>query len=239
MRDATIKLFQTQDHACGYWPERVARDVILDPNDAALPMAYPHMLGLGFRRSGGHVYRPRCAACQACVPLRIPVASFVPNRSQKRCLARNARVGLFDQPAHRSGEVFSLYRRYLHGRHPGGGMEASGADEFDSFLTSAWSPTRFFEFREAGRLLAVAATDVLPNALSAVYTFYDPELVTRGLGTLAVLRQIEWAKLTGRAHVYLGFWIEGHPKMAYKSSFQPAEILTASGWCKQVLTARA
>ncbi len=239
MRDASIKLFQTQEHACGYWPQRIARDVILDPDDPALPQAYPHMLALGFRRSGRHVYRPRCAACQACVALRVAVANFVPTRSQKRCLARNARVGMIDQPARRSSESFSLYRRYLSGRHPGGGMEASGGDEFDSFLTSEWSPTRFFEFREEGRLLAVAATDVLPDALSAVYTFYDPELASRGLGTLAVLRQIEWAKRSGRTHVYLGFWIDGHPKMAYKSGFRPAEILTASGWCKQTSSAHA
>ena len=239
MRDASIKLFQTQEHPCGYWPERVARDVILDPNDQALPQAYPQMLGMGFRRSGGHVYRPRCAACQACVPLRVPVAGFIPNRSQKRCLARNAQIEFIDAAAHRSREVFSLYRRYLLGRHPGGGMESSGPDEFDSFLTSAWSPTRFLEFRERGRLLAVAATDVLPNALSAVYTFYYPEFAARGLGTYAVLRQIEWAKQTGRAHVYLGFWIDGHPKMAYKAGFGPSEILTASGWCKQGLTAHA
>jgi len=230
MRDAGIRLFQTSEHPCGYWPERIARDVLLDPSDPALAIVYPQMLAVGFRRSGGHVYRPRCPTCRACTPLRIDVDAFRPNRSQRRCLARNASVEARPLPARRSSERFALYRRYLHGRHPGGGMEDGGPDEFDAFLTSEWSPTEFLELREEGRLLGVAVTDVLPEALSAVYTFYEPGLAQRALGTLAILRQIEWARNSGRRHVYLGFWIDDHPKMHYKSGFAAAEILTGQGW---------
>jgi arginine-tRNA-protein transferase len=232
MREAAIRLFQTRPHPCGYWPERVARDVLLDPHDPDIADAYSQMLAVGFRRSGGHVYRPRCPACQACVPLRVPVASFVPNRSQQRCLRRNERIELLDQPARRNTERYALYRRYLQGRHAGGGMAEGGPDEFDAFLTSEWSPTRFFELREDGVLLGIAVTDVLPDALSAVYTFYDPDpaLASRGLGTLAILRQIEWARQHGRAHLYMGFWIADHPKMAYKSLYAPAEVLGPTGW---------
>ncbi len=238
MGDATIKLFQTRLHPCSYWPDRSARDVLLDPEDPALAAAYPQMLAVGFRRSGGHVYRPRCPSCRDCVPLRVPTAGFRPSRSQRRCLAQNAAVELIDQPAQRSSERYGLYRRYLRDRHPGGGMADGGPDEFDAFLTSRWSPTRFFELRERGTLLAVAVTDVLPDALSAVYTFYEPGLAERGLGTLAVLRQIAWAQATGRAHVYLGFWIAGHPKMAYKARFRPAEALGERGWERLDVTAR-
>ncbi len=230
MGEATIKLFQTRPHTCGYWPERTAQDLIVDPSDERLASSYGALLALGFRRSGSHIYRPRCAACQACVPLRVVVAEFAASRSQRRCLALNADVELIDAPAKRTTERFALYRRYLHARHAGGGMEEGGPDEFDAFLSSDWSPTRFFELREQGRLLAVAATDVLPNALSSVYTFFDPDVAERGLGTLAVLRQIAWAKHTGRQHVYLGFWIADHPKMAYKAKFSTAEVLTSSGW---------
>ncbi len=232
MRDAGIRLFQTREHACGYWPERIARDVLLDPDDPALALLYPQMLAVGFRRSGGHVYRPRCPACRACVPLRIPVRDFSPSRSQRRCLARNAAVTFEAKPPLRSTERFGLYRRYLRSRHAGGGMEEGGPDEFDAFLSSDWSPTAFVELREAGRLLGVAVTDVLPDALSAVYTFFEPDPAARGLGTLAILRQIEWARATGRRHLYLGFWIESHPRMAYKARFRPAEILTERGWTR-------
>jgi arginine-tRNA-protein transferase len=241
MQDAAIKLFQTPEHACGYWPERVARDVLLDPNDPGIGAAYSQMLAVGFRRSGGHVYRPRCPACRACVPMRLKVAAFAPNRSQRRCLTRNSGVELVDLPPRRSTERYALYRRYLASRHTGGGMEAGGPDEFDAFLTSEWSPTRFFELREGNRLLAVAVTDVLADALSAVYTFYDPDraLAPRGLGSLAILRQIEWAQRHARDYLYLGFWLDGHPKMDYKSGFRPAEALGPSGWRPLEVTGRS
>ncbi len=238
MRDTGIRLFQTREHACGYWPERIARDVLLDPNDPALAALYPQMLAVGFRRSGGHVYRPRCPACRACVPLRVPVHAFRPSRSQRRCLARNAGVSFEVRQPRRSTERFALYRRYLQARHAGGGMENGGPDEFDAFLSSEWSPTAFMELREDGRLLGVAVTDVLPDALSAVYTFYEPGLDARGLGTLAILRQIDWARATGRHYLYLGFWIDGHPKMAYKATFRPAEVLGERGWNTLEVAAR-
>ena len=230
MRDAGISLFQTPLHACAYWPERRARDVLLDPDEPQLAQLYPQMLDAGFRRSGGHVYRPRCPNCAACVPVRVAVADFRPNRSQRRCLRRNAAVTAVETGAERSDEVFQLYRRYLHGRHAGGGMDDGGPEEFDAFLTSRWSPTRFLQLKENGRLLAVAVTDALDDALSAVYTFFDPDLSDRGLGTLSVLRQIQWAHDTGRTHLYLGFWIDGHPRMAYKSRFLPQEQLGPLGW---------
>ena len=129
-------------------------------------------------------------------------------------------------------EYLALYQRYLAARHPGGGMDDHGAHEFEQFLMGAWSNSRFLELREQGshRLLAVAVTDLAPDALSAVYTFYDPDETARGLGTLGVLRQIEWARRDDRAHLYLGYWIAGHPKMDYKRRFRPLEGFDGRGW---------
>ena len=56
-----LRLFHTGEHACGYWPERIARDLVLDPRDPRLRQWYPHALAWGFRRSGDIVYRPHCA----------------------------------------------------------------------------------------------------------------------------------------------------------------------------------
>jgi len=123
-----------------------------------------------------------------------------------------------------------LYRRYLEARHPGGGMDDPSVEDFERFLTCPWSPTRFLELRQGGRLLGVAVTDVLPHGLSAVYTFYEPDLADRGLGTLAILEQIAWARREGLPHLYLGYWIAGHPKMHYKSRFRPLELLGPDGW---------
>ncbi|WP_129136227.1 arginyltransferase [Luteimonas sp. YGD11-2] len=225
-----LRLFHTGTHACGYWPEREARDLVLDPRDARLPAFYGQALQWGFRRSGDIVYRPHCAGCRACVPVRIPLDRYRPDRSQRRCLARNGDVEARVRPASRDDERLALYRRYLQARHPGGGMDSHGAVEFDQFLLGRWADARFLELRAGGRLLAVAVTDLVEGALSAVYTFYEPDEAARGLGTLAILRQIEWARRDGRQHLYLGYWIDGHGKMDYKRRFRPLERFDGRGW---------
>ncbi|MFN7783301.1 MAG: arginyltransferase [Lysobacterales bacterium] len=227
----SIRIYQTTEHACGYWPERRARDIVLDPDSRVLPAVYPAALAQGFRRSGGHVYRPQCASCMACVPVRIDVAAFLPNRSQRRCLQRNADLRLADSPPERSEAVFALYQRYLRSRHAKGGMDEPRPEDFDGFLSAPWSPTRFLRFQlDDGRLLGVAVCDLLPNGLSAVYTFFEPEERSRGLGTWAILKQVEWARQLGLPHVYLGFWLQGHPKMDYKRRFSGLEQLRHGDW---------
>ena len=227
-----VRLFRTGAHPCGYWPDREARDLVLDPRDPRLPQLYPLALHWGFRRSGDIVYRPGCAGCRACVAVRLPVDEFAPDRSQRRCLARNADVDARIVAPVRTDEHLALYRRYLSTRHAGGGMDDHGANEFDQFLVGSWNDGRFMELRQrdSHRLLGVAVTDLLPDALSAVYTFYDPDEAARGLGTLGVLKQVEWARRDGYSHLYLGYWIAGHRKMDYKRRFQPLEGFDGNGW---------
>lgn len=233
MREAEdIRVFHTAEHVCGYFPDRVARDLMLDPRDHRLSQQYPQALEWGFRRSGDLVYRPHCRGCQACLAVRVPVAEFVPDRSQRRCAARNADVVARVVAAQRTEEHLALYRRYLGARHAGGGMDDHGAPEFDQFLIGSWSDGRFLELREQAThaLLAVAVTDLIDNALSAVYTFYDPAHAARGLGTYAILQQIQWAQEHARAHLYLGYWIAGHGKMDYKRRFRPLEGFDGRQW---------
>jgi leucyl-tRNA---protein transferase len=230
-----LRLFHTADHACGYWPDRQARDLVLDPNDPRLARAFPLALSWGFRRSGDLIYRPHCRECNACVAVRIAVDRFVPNRNQRRCLARNRDLHERIVPARREDAHFALYRRYLGARHPGGGMSEHDADEFDRFLIGSWGDTRFLELHgdadDEGRTLrAVAVTDASGDALSAVYTFFEPEESGRGLGTYAILRQIDWARRAGLRHLYLGYWIDGHPKMDYKRRFQALERFDGQHW---------
>jgi arginine-tRNA-protein transferase len=226
----SIRLFRTAEHACGYWPLRMARDIVLDPVDPSLPQVYAHALAMGFRRSGGHVYRPQCAACRDCQAVRVPVARFRPNRSQRRCLRDNAALRVELAPARRTGENYALWCRYLDSRHRDGGMDDTSEQAFDQFLRCDWSPTRFLEIRDDGRLLAVAATDVAADALSAVYTFYDPAHSARGLGSYAILSQIQLARDLGLRWLYLGFWLDGHPKMDYKRRYRPLEVFDGQSW---------
>jgi leucyl-tRNA---protein transferase len=233
MKSDLVRLFQTLPHPCGYFAERVARNLVIDPASPHLPQIYDAALTRGFRRAGGHVYRPQCGACHACIAARIPVMQFRPDRSQRRCLQRNRDLQLRIEPARHTDEYFELYRRYLDARHAGGGMDDPDPEDFSRFLYTAWSPTSFIELRLHDRLLGVAITDFASSGVSAVYTFYDPDEDARGLGTYAILRQIELTRERSLPHLYLGFWIKGHPKMDYKARFRPLEILGAEGWRKQ------
>lgn len=231
MREAdNLRVFHTGEHVCGYWPERIARDLVIDPRDPKLPELYELALSWGFRRSGDLVYRPHCQGCNACVAVRVPVADFVPDRNQRRCLTRNGGIEMRVVAAERTEEQLALYRRYLSARHPAGGMDDHGATEFEQFLIGGWATGRFLELRERGTLLAVAVTDVVVDALSAVYTFYEPDAAQRSLGTLALLHQIAWARREKRSHLYLGYWIAGHRKMDYKRRFQPLEGFNGREW---------
>ena len=198
-RQDGIRVFQTAEHACGYWPDRLARDLVLDPADPALPALYGSALAMGFRRSGAHVYRPHCAGCQACTPVRIPVADFQPNRAQRRCMQRNRDLRINVRPAVRDDETFALYRRYVGTRHAGGGMDNPAPEDFDAFLSCSWSPTCFIEMRLDEELVGVAVTDLLADGASAVYTYYAPELAARSLGTYGILAQVEYARRLGLA----------------------------------------
>jgi arginyl-tRNA--protein-N-Asp/Glu arginylyltransferase len=230
MKSDLIRVFQTLEHPCGYYADRAARNLVIDPVARGLPQVYGMALERGFRRSGGHVYRPHCSACHACVAARVPVAEFLPDRSQRRCRARNADLACAVVAPRCDDETYGLYRRYLAARHAGGGMDDPAEEDFERFLACDWSPTRFLELRLHGELVAVAVTDVLPHGLSAVYTFYAPEFAGRSLGTCAILRQIEWARRDGLPHLYLGYWIAGHPKMDYKARFRPLQRLRDGGW---------
>ena len=234
MKSETVRLFQTLPHPCGYFGERTAQNLVIDPASPHLAQIYDAALLRGYRRAGGHVYHPHCRRCQACVPARVGVAEFQPNRSQRRCLRRNADLDISVEPAGYRDEYFELYSQYLDVRHSGGGMDNPAVEDFTRFLYTPWSPTRFIAMRLAGRLLGLAVTDFSGSGLSAVYTFFDPQESARGLGTFAILTQIRLAQESGLGHVYLGYWIAGHPKMDYKARFQPLELLGPKGWRRLV-----
>lgn len=225
-----LRLLKTLPHPCGYFDDRSATNVVLDPSSPHMRVDYALALELGFRRAGRHVYRPQCEGCRACVPCRIPVAEFRPDRNQRRCLRRNADLDVLETAPGFSEERHDLYSRYLRRRHPRGGMDPASPQDFETFLTAGWSPTVFLEFRLDSRLLALAVTDLCSSGASAVYTFFDPDERKRSLGTYAILRQIELTRLRELEYLYLGYWIAGHSKMDYKANFRPVQMLDSIGW---------
>lgn len=226
----TPTLFLSLPHPCSYLPGKMATSLFLDPRQKLDTEGYAGFMRLGFRRSGDFIYRPHCGVCQACVPVRIPVARFKPSRSQRRIWRRNQDLEVRAHPAVFSSEHFSLYARYQASRHPGGGMDDPNPEKFLNFLVASQIDSVFYEFRLADRLLAVAVVDFLPDSLSAVYTFYDPDERARGLGVHAVLWQMEEARRRQLPYVYLGYWIGESPKMAYKANYAPLEAYLDNRW---------
>lgn len=211
---------------CSYLPDRLARHQTLLATDLP-PGLYHALMDLNFRRLGDVVYRPVCDACTACRQIRVPVRAFRPSRAQRRCRARNADVVRETAEPLLTGEKTDLYRRYLAGRHDGQ-MDGSPG-ELERFLYGGSARTIEICYRLGGRLVAVGIADVEPQALSAVYCYFDPELPARGLGVLNVLSLIDEARARDVAHLYLGYFVAGSRTMAYKAGYRPCEALTPEG----------
>ncbi|MDD3517224.1 MAG: arginyltransferase [Chromatiales bacterium] len=225
-----IQLVDTPPTTCPYLPERVSISRFVDPMTMLDPALYGRLLTQGFRRTGRYVYRPHCPRCSACTPLRVPAGEFVPNRSQRRNWRDNQDLEVAVLPCAYHERHFELYARYVGVRHPGGGMDDPDPEEYWRFIAAAWCDTRLIEFRLDGRVVCVAVTDWLREGLSAVYTFFDPELAARGLGSFAIQWQITAARLHGLPHLYLGYHIADCRKMRYKDRFRPRELLLGGRW---------
>lgn len=225
-----LLLYATPSHECSYLPGNDATTLFVDPEFPKDPAVYTLLSRNGFRRSGEHVYRPNCADCVACVPVRVPVAGFRPRRSQRRALRDNRDLRVSPHQGTFSEEHFQLYNDYLSARHPGGGMDNPTRKQYREFLLSSWAGTMLYEFRLRGKLIAVTVADHLIDGLSAVYTFFDPDFSGRSIGTYSILWQIEETRRLGLQWLYLGYWIENSPKMLYKQEFQPQEHFVDGRW---------
>ena len=227
---STIRLFATHPHNCSYLRDQHATTVFVDPNEPMNAELYSQLSELGFRRSGGHVYRPKCETCQACIPARIPVDSFESTRQQRRCWKRNQDIQVTVLDSIDTNEHYRLYERYIDERHSDGDMYPATRAQFRSFLTREWGVTQYLEFRLNGALAGISVCDRMSNALSAVYTYFDPDLHRRSLGTFAILLQIDQAQRLDLQYVYLGYWIKACPKMSYKTQFRPLELMVNKRW---------
>lgn len=216
---------------CPYLPGRRERKVITEISGPGARWTYDRLSRAGFRRSHQFAYRPACAACSACVPVRVRAAEFGPSRSLRRIARINQDLRAAQRPPRAIAEHFELFRRYIAARHGEGEMASMGFADYRGMVEHSRVDTRLVEFRDGGgRLVAVCLADWLADGPSAVYSWFDPDQTRRSLGAQVVLWLIEAARCAAQPYVYLGYWIRESPKMAYKARFRPLEGLGLNGW---------
>jgi len=231
------RFFVTTPGPCPYLPGRTERKVfteLVGPDAVEMSDALSR---IGFRRSQGVAYRPSCMACSSCVSVRVLAQEFEPSATHKKLMRRHADLEVSACRPWSTSEQYDLMRRYLDGRHPGGGMVGMDETDFADMVEHSAVDTQVVEYREPsvdgrpGKLVGACITDRQGDGLSMIYSFFAPESEGRaGLGTYIILDHIERAALAGLSHVYLGYWVQGSKRMEYKARFQPMERLGPAGW---------
>lgn len=225
------QFFRSGPMPCPYLPGRVERKLFTRLSGPYAAEVNSTLSRAGFRRSHDIVYRPVCPGCTACVPVRIPVADFIPSRTQRRMLRLNSDLTTGEVPAVATTEQYRLFSLYQNSRHGDSDMARMAMGDFAAMVDEGRADTSFVEARDsADRLLGCMLTDRLSDGFSAVYSFYDPLQERRSLGNLLILTLVRKAVEEKLPYVYLGYWIAGSRKMSYKARFRPLEMLDDHGW---------
>ena len=231
------RFFVTSPAPCPYLPGRSERKVFTELKGPHADQLNEALGRIGFRRSQTVAYRPSCLDCQACVSVRVVANRFQPSGTQKRDAKRNADLIVTECRPWATDEQFELLAKYLGNRHPDGGMSAMDELDYADMIEHTPVNSVVTEYREPGvdgrpgKLVGACLTDRQGDGLSMIYSFYDPDRPTRaGLGNFIILDHIRRAAAEGLAYVYLGYWVEGSPRMAYKVRYRPMERLSRDGW---------
>lgn len=225
------QFYATVPVPCPYLPNQSEQKLVIELRGRDPDSLYQELARAGFRRSHGVAYKPACKGCGACLPVRIDVSRFAPTRSLRRVSRRNADLTFTLSPPRASAEQYLIFRRYLEARHISSGMAQMTFEDYRSMIEQTAVRTAVAEFREPdGKLVGGCLIDGLPDALSAVYSFFAPERAQTSLGTYMVVALLEEARRRGLGYVYLGYWIESSATMRYKRRFPALEGLVQGSW---------
>ena len=224
--DRGLPLFLGDEHPCPYLQDRRSRNEFTFAQRLE-PAVYQRLMDLGFRRSGLVVYRPVCEGCRECLPIRVPVASFRPSKSQRRAWRRNQDVTVTIGTPRYTEEKWDVYARYLADQHDG--TMSDDPSDLQQFLYTSATDTLEFVYRLDGKVVAVGIVDAADRSLSSVYFFFDPAHGRRSLGVFGALVEIEECRRRGLPHWYLGYYIRECRRMNYKADYRPCELLTPDG----------
>ena len=229
-----MKLLRTilgEEETCVYLPDRRAQSEykIVSELSAA---EYEGLMERGWRKFGMALHRPVCAGCRECRSLRVETEKFMPSRSQRRTLQKNADLTVAFTPPYLDDERLALYHRYHAAQEALKGWPGVSKTPQDYFYSFVHNPVPAIEIAvrdETGTLRAVVLTDMTENIVSGVYHYHDPDWRERAVGVFAMLQTIELARRQGRKWVYFGYWVSGCPSLSYKASFRPHEVLGSDG----------
>jgi len=223
--------YTTAPLPCPYLAGRTERKVVTELSGTDAEALHDRLSRAGFRRSHNIAYSPVCPGCQACIPIRIVVSDFEPDRTQRRVARANADISAAEMPSRATAEQFALFNRYQKARHADGDMAAMGFYDYRAMIEDTPITTSVVELRDpTDRLVGACLTDQLSDGLSAVYSFYEPGEDKRSTGTFIVLWLVQRARELGLPYVYLGYWVPESRKMAYKARFRPSEVLMGGAW---------
>jgi len=223
--------YTTAPLPCPYLAGRTERKIVTELSGPDSEALHDRLSRAGFRRSHNIAYSPVCPGCSACIPIRIVAGRFAPDRGQRKIQRINADLFGHEAPARATAEQFALFQRYQRARHGDGDMAAMGFYDYRAMVEDTPITTAMIEFRDtAGRLVAACLTDWLSDGLSAVYSYFEPGLDRRSLGTYTILWLVARARALGLPYVYLGYWVPESRKMSYKSRFRPSEVLLGGAW---------
>jgi leucyl-tRNA---protein transferase len=230
-----LQFYVTTPYQCGYLPKQLAQSLIASPQSLVNAQIYSGLIQQGFRRSGKFAYRPHCEHCQACIPVRLILSKFKPNRSQKRAYQAYQFLKVRILPIAFHQAHFELYQTYQLLRHSDGieteHGQSDSVSQYQQFLCQSNVDSLMIEFTDdTGAIKIVSVVDVVDDGISAVYTFYDASNPKHSYGTFAVVWLAEWAKTLHLPYLYLGYWIKDSHKMSYKQSFNPQEKLIEGEW---------
>jgi arginine-tRNA-protein transferase len=223
--------FITKPLPCPYLPNKFEQRMVTELSGSDSMLTHETLSQAGFRRSHNLVYTPMCSNCSACIAVRTMVNEFEPSASQRRVLRLNKNITAEERPAHANLEQFALFKRYQEERHTDGDMSLMNFNDFQALIEETRVVTSHISFfNEFGCLIGGCLVDIMSDGLSAVYSYFDPDYKKNSLGSYMVLWLIQRTQQLGLPHLYLGYWINGSQKMAYKDKFFPLEYYTSEGW---------
>ena len=231
------RFFVTSPSPCPYLPGRQERKIFTELSGQHAAELNDALGRIGFRRSQSVAYRPSCAGCTACVSVRVVADQFRPNASQRKLLKRHADLEVTACKPWATEEQFELLHRYLQTRHPGGGMAAMDENDYADMVEQSPVSSYVIEYREPstdgsrGRLVGACITDQQADGLSMIYSFFETGDEARpSMGNFIILDHILRSRAAGLPYVYLGYWVKGSERMAYKTRYRPIEVLGPNGW---------